>query len=69
MLYLGQNNPRQHYMANRLESSSAENCLGVLVNKLLNMNQQCTLVARMADSILGCISKSAASRLREIIES
>lgn len=38
VLYLGQNNPIQHYMANWLKSCFAENCLGVLVNKELNTN-------------------------------
>jgi len=41
------------YVANQLESSFTENCLGVLVNKELNVvNQQCTLVARKANCSL-----------------
>lgn len=40
--------------------------LGVLLDKL-NVNQQCTLVAKKANSILGCIKNSAASRSGEMI--
>ena len=37
----------------------------VLVDKL-TMSQQCTLKAKVANSILGCIRKSIASRSREV---
>jgi len=37
----------------------------VLVNKKLNMAQQCVLAARKANCILGCIKISVASRSRE----
>ena len=33
----------------------------------LNMNQQCTLAAWKAKSILGCIRRRVASRVREMI--
>lgn len=33
----------------------------------LNRSQQRALAAKKANSILGCISKSTASRLREVI--
>lgn len=59
--------PVEDQEANQLQSSFTESCLGVLVNKKLNVNQQCTLVARKANSILDCISRSAASRLKVII--
>jgi len=50
--------------ADLLEKNSEEKDLGVLVDNRLAMSQQCALVAKKASGILGCIKKSAASRLR-----
>ncbi|GAB0203777.1 hypothetical protein GRJ2_002843300 [Grus japonensis] len=50
-----------------LGSSSAEKDLGVLVDNKLSMIQQCALVAKKDNGILGYIKKSVASRLREVI--
>ncbi|GAB0195105.1 mitochondrial enolase superfamily member 1 [Grus japonensis] len=68
VLHLGRNNPMHQYRlgADLLGSSSAEKDLGVLVDKSF-MSQQCALVAKKAHGILGCIKKSVASRLREVI--
>lgn len=69
VLHLGRN---YHTYQNRLgadllERSSAEKDLGVLVDNRLAMSQLCALMARKANGILGCIRKSMASRLREVI--
>jgi len=52
-------------MADWMESSSAEKNLGNLVDTNLTMSQECSLLAKKAKIILGCIRKSVASRLRE----
>lgn len=49
-----------------LEMSSAQKDLGVLDNRLA-ISQQCTLVAKKANGILGCFNKNVASRLSEVV--
>ncbi|GAB0181284.1 hypothetical protein GRJ2_000593700 [Grus japonensis] len=69
VLHLGRNNPKHLYRlgVDLLGSSSEEKDLGVLVDNKLSMSQQCALMAKKANSVLGCIEKSVASRLREVI--
>jgi len=47
--------------------SLVEKDLGVLVDKKLNMGQQCGLVAKRVNSLLGCTSKNVASRSGKMI--
>ena len=68
-LHPGRNNHMHQYRlgADLLERTSVEKGQGVLVDNRLSMSQQCVLVAKKANGILGCIKKSMASRLREMI--
>ena len=53
--------------AELMKRSSAEEALCILVDYRLTVNQECALVAKKANGILGCIKRSAASRSREVI--
>ncbi|KAF4789357.1 hypothetical protein TURU_152069 [Turdus rufiventris] len=61
---MGQGNSKYRLGGKWIESSPEE---GVLVEKTLNMIQQCALAAQKASCALGCIKSSATSRSRELI--
>ncbi|PKU46056.1 hypothetical protein llap_3625 [Limosa lapponica baueri] len=69
VLHLGRNNPMHQYRlgADLLNSSSREKDLGILVDNRMTMSQQCALVAKKVNGILGRIKNSVASRSREVI--
>ena len=68
VLHLQQKNPLQLYRLGTvwLKSSFPEQDLEALADRKLNISQQCALAAK-ADSVLGCINRSSASRMSKVI--
>ena len=66
--HVGQNNPATvHARADWLGSNSAKKGLGIPVGNKPNIRQQCVPVARKVNHTLACISKSVASKSREVV--
>ncbi|KAJ7395426.1 hypothetical protein BTVI_155081 [Pitangus sulphuratus] len=68
-LQLGQGNPKHKHRLSQewIESSPEKKDLGVMVDKKLDMIWHCVLADQKDNHILGCIIRSTASRLREVI--
>ncbi|KAJ7403878.1 hypothetical protein WISP_148822 [Willisornis vidua] len=64
VLPLWRNNPMNLY---RLVSDLLKIALGVLGDNKLPMSQQCVLVTKKTNGVLGCVRNSIATRLREVI--
>ena len=69
VLHLGHSNSHYQYKVGdvRIEHSPVEKDLELVVDGKLDMSQQCALAVQKANSILGCIKRSLASRSMEVI--
>ncbi|CAM4481703.1 unnamed protein product [Lepidochelys kempii] len=69
LMRFNKKNPMHSYRLGTewLGSSSAEKDLGVTVDEKLDMSQQCALIVKKANGILGCISRGIVSRSRDVI--
>ena len=69
VLHLGPGNPHYHCKLGdvRMEHSPANKGLGVLMHGKLDMSQQRTLAVQKANTVLGCLKRSVAKRVREVL--
>lgn len=68
-LHPGQGHSKYQYRLQDelIASSPAQNDLEIGVDENLNLRQQCAFAAQKASCVLGCVKKSTASRLREVV--
>lgn len=50
-----------------LANNESEKDVGFIVDSQLNMNSQCNIVVKKANTILGCIRKGISNRSREVV--
>jgi len=69
VLHLGRNNPMHQYRLSWIcwRAALRRGTWVVLGDDRLTMSQQCVLVAKKANEILGCIKKSVASRSGQVL--
>lgn len=67
--YLSWDNLKQEYRLGNewFGSSHAEEGLKVVIDEKVDFSQQCAFTAQKASHIIGCLKRSTASRLREVI--
>jgi len=69
VLHLAKHNPGVQYWlgSTLLRTNSVERELGVLVDHVINMSEECAVAANQANRMLGCIKKDMTSRDKEVI--
>ena len=69
VLHLGQGDQYYQYKLEdeKIEHRPVEKGMGILVDGKMDMSQHCALAAQKADYILGCIKRSMASRVKEVM--
>ena len=69
VLHLGKRNQMHSYKTgdNWVSNITDEKDLGIVVDRKLNMSQQCDVAVKKANAIWGCINRSIASKSHEIL--
>ena len=69
VLYLGYNNKEYDYKlgCDVIKSSATEKDLGVVIDRSGKSSQQCILVARKANTVLGMIKRNISIKSKDVI--